>query len=189
MALRIVSEFNFKFLDLELCEVTSRRRGIGPVQASFKIPIPPSALATVIVVGIVVALILAVLLLPIYLLRIRVSGEEVAVSAPPMYSFSAKRGEVEEVFVADLSSRSDLKPSVRTWGTGLPGYCLGWFKLSNGAKAFCAISSDRAVVFKLRSGTYLIVTPSDVADFVSTLERLGWGCSLGLQEPFNAGGQ
>ena len=147
------------------------------MQASFEISIPPSALVTVIVVSIVVALILAILVLPIYLLRIRVSSEEVAVSAPPMYSFSAKRGEVEEVFVADLSSRSDLRPSVRTWGTGLPGYSLGWFKLSNGAKAFCAISSDRAVVFKLRNGAYLIVTPSDVANFVSTLEGLGWSCS------------
>jgi len=59
----------------------------------------------------------------------------------------------------------------------LPGYSLGWFELSKGAKASCAISSDRAVVFKLRSGAYLILTPSDVANFVSTLERLGWSCS------------
>jgi hypothetical protein len=147
------------------------------VQTSFEIPVPPSALIVVVVIGVVVALVLAILVLPIYLLKITLSSEEVTVSAPPMYGFSAKRGEVEEVFVADLSSRSDLRPTWRTWGTGLPGYSLGWFKLSNGAKAFCAISSDKAVVFKLKSGAYLIVTPSDVEGFVSTLERLGWSCS------------
>ncbi len=147
------------------------------MQASFEIPVPPSALITVAVIGAVAGLVLAVLVLPIYLLRITVSSDEITVSAPPMYSFSAKRGEVEEVFVADLSSRGDLRPTLRTWGTGLPGYSLGWFKLSNGAKAFCAISSDKAVVFKLRDGAYLIVTPSDVTGFVSTLEGLGWSYS------------
>jgi len=107
---------------------------------SFTVPIPHSALvATVIIIIIlivVVAVSLILVVLPMYLLRIEVFSGEVAVKAPPLYSFSAKRGEVEEVFVADLNLRSDLKPSRREWGHGLPGYSLGWFKLNNGAKAF-----------------------------------------------------
>jgi hypothetical protein len=145
---------------------------------SFTVPIPHSALvATVIIIIIlivVVAVSLILVVLPMYLLRIEVFSGEVAVKAPPLYSFSAKRGEVEEVFVADLNLRSDLKPSRREWGHGLPGYSLGWFKLNNGAKAFCAVSSDVAVVFKLRDNKYLLITPSNITGFTSTLRELGW---------------
>ena len=143
-------------------------------QINFTVPIPPSALITVIVFSIVIIAVLAILVLPIYLLRITVSSDEIVVKAPPIYRFSAKRKEVEEIFVADLNSRDDLKPRLRTWGTGLPGYALGWFKLGNDAKAFCAISSNTAVVFKLRNDTYLIVTPSNTTNFMQTLKMLGW---------------
>jgi len=145
------------------------------MQASFTIPTPQSVLVVIILIAIILIAVLTVLVLPIRLLKIEVSSEEIIVKAPPMYSFSAKRGEIEEVFVADLNSRSDLKPSLRTWGHGLPGYSLGWFKLKNGAKAFCAVSSDVAVVFKLRDGKYLLVTPRNLNDFISTLQVFGWG--------------
>jgi len=144
------------------------------MQASFAIPTPQSVLVVISLVAIILIAVLTVLVLPICLLKIEVSNEEIVVKAPPMYSFSAKRGEIEEVFVADLNLRSDLKPSLRTWGHGLPGYSLGWFKLKNGAKAFCALSSDVAVVFKLRDGKYLLVTPSNLNDFISTLQVFEW---------------
>lgn len=145
------------------------------MQASFTIPTPQSVLVVIVIIAIVLIAVLTILILPVCLLRIDVSSEEVVVKAPPMYSFSAKRGEVVEIFVADLNVRSDLKPNLRTWGHGLPGYSLGWFKLKNGAKAFCAISSDVAVVFKLSDGKYLLVTPSNLNDFISTLQEVfGW---------------
>jgi hypothetical protein len=144
------------------------------MQASFTVPTPQSVVIFTVIIAIVIIAVLIILVLPICLLRIEVSGEGVVVKAPPMYSFSAKLGDVEEVYVADLKMRSDLKPSLRTWGHGLPGYSLGWFKLKNGAKAFCAVSSDIAVVFKLRSGEYLLVTPSNITGFISTLQGLGW---------------
>ena len=144
------------------------------MQASFAIPTPQSVLVVISLIAIILIAVLTVLVLPICLLKIEVSNEEIVVKAPPMYSFSAKRGEIEEVFVADLNLRSDLKPSLRTWGHGLPGYSLGWFKLKNGAKAFCALSSDVAVVFKLRDGKYLLVTPSNLNDFISTLQVFEW---------------
>jgi hypothetical protein len=144
------------------------------MQVSFTVPTPQSVVIFTVIITIILIAVLIILVLPVCLLKIEVSSEEVVVKAPPMYSFSAKRGDVEEVYVADLNSRSDLKPSLRTWGHGLPGYSLGWFKLKNGAKAFCAVSSDIAVVFKLRSGEYLLVTPSNITDFISTLQGLGW---------------
>jgi hypothetical protein len=144
------------------------------MQVSFTVPTPQSVVIFTVIITIILIAVLIILVLPVCLLKIEVSSEEVVVKAPPMYSFSAKRGDVEEVYVADLNSRSDLKPSLRTWGHGLPGYSLGWFKLKNGAKAFCAVSSDIAVVFKLRSGEYLLVTPSNITGFISTLQGLGW---------------
>jgi hypothetical protein len=145
------------------------------MQVSFTVPTPQSVVIFTVIIAIVLLAVLIILVLPICLLRIEVSSEGVVVKAPPMYCFSVKRGDVEEVYVADLKSRSDLKPSLRTWGHGLPGYSLGWFKLKNGAKGFLAISSDVAVVFKLRSGEYLLITPSNITDFISTLKGLGWG--------------
>ena len=78
------------------------------------------------------------------------------------------------MFVVKLSERPKLKPSLRTFGAGLLGYSLGWFKLRNSAKAFCAVSSDSVVVFKLKSGEYLMVSPDRFDEFINTLKSLGW---------------
>ncbi len=46
-----------------------------------------------------------------------------------------------------VSSGSELMPTLRTFGTGLPGYSSGWFRLRNGEKALlshrCQSSSLR----------------------------------------------
>jgi hypothetical protein len=50
----------------------------------------------------------------------------------------------------DLDERSELKPLIRTWGTSLPGFSAGWFRLRNGEKAVCLLL-DRHRVSYLRS--------------------------------------
>lgn len=147
------------------------------MQVSFTIPVPLKVLTIFIVIIAVLMTILLLMLLPICLLKITISSNEIVVRAIPMYSFSARREDVEEVFIADLSLRKELKPVLRIWGHGLPGYALGWFRLGNGAKAFCAISSNTAVVFKLKDGSHLIVTPTNVTEFISALRELGWNIS------------
>jgi len=52
--------------------------------------------------------------------------------------------------VVDLNERSELRPFIRTWGTGLPGFAGGWFRLRNGEKAVCVVL-DRSRVSYLRS--------------------------------------
>lgn len=54
------------------------------------------------------------------------------------------------VSVANLNERTELKPWLRLWGTGLPGFAGGWFRLRNGEKAVCLIL-DRERVSYLRS--------------------------------------
>jgi hypothetical protein len=52
--------------------------------------------------------------------------------------------------VVDLDQRSELKPLLKTWGTSLPGFSGGRFRLRNGEKAVCLLL-DRNRVSYLRS--------------------------------------
>jgi len=52
--------------------------------------------------------------------------------------------------VVDLSERPELRPRWRTWGTSLPGFHSGWFRLRNGEKAVCLLLDRRRVSY-LRS--------------------------------------
>jgi len=52
--------------------------------------------------------------------------------------------------VVDLGARTDLKPWLRTMGTGLPGLAAGWFRLRNGERALCLLTSRERVAY-LRS--------------------------------------
>ncbi|MGA9333509.1 MAG: hypothetical protein WBV39_04460 [Rudaea sp.] len=52
--------------------------------------------------------------------------------------------------VVDLSERTELQPVFKLWGTGLPGFAGGWFRLRNGDKAVCLLL-DRQRVSWLRS--------------------------------------
>ena len=50
----------------------------------------------------------------------------------------------------DLNERRELRPMLRTWGTSLPGFSAGWFRLRNGEKAVCVLLDRRRVSY-LRS--------------------------------------
>jgi hypothetical protein len=52
--------------------------------------------------------------------------------------------------IVDLNERRELRPMLRTWGTSLPGFSAGWFRLRNGEKAVCMLL-DRHRVSYLRS--------------------------------------
>lgn len=52
--------------------------------------------------------------------------------------------------VVDLNERTDLKPVLKLWGTGLPGFAGGRFRLRNGESAVCLLL-DRNRVSYLRS--------------------------------------
>jgi hypothetical protein len=52
--------------------------------------------------------------------------------------------------VVNLGERADLKPVLKLWGTGLPGFAGGRFRLRNGETAVCLLL-DRDRVSYLRS--------------------------------------
>lgn len=55
--------------------------------------------------------------------------------------------DLESARVVNLDSGTDLRPTRRTNGVGLPGLGLGWFKLASGEKALAAITSRQRVVY------------------------------------------
>jgi hypothetical protein len=53
----------------------------------------------------------------------------------------------EDARVVNVDSSSNVRPTRRTNGLGLPGLGVGWFKLANGEKALVALSSRSRVVY------------------------------------------
>ncbi len=74
--------------------------------------------------------------------------------------------------ILDLHRKSELAPRHRTFGTGLPGYASGWFKLRNGEKALAYLSRRTDVVYLPTSDGYsLLLSVENPHSFLDTLER------------------
>jgi len=138
---------------------------------TFAVPPPPAAWALAALLAAVLGLIALILLSPA---QIRVTRDEIRVRAHLLLSEAVSRGEVEEVRVVDLREEASLKPVVRLFGTSLGEWRVGWFKLSNGSKAFMASLGEKVVALRRRDGTYLVLAPSDFEGFVEALAKYGW---------------
>jgi hypothetical protein len=66
--------------------------------------------------------------------------------------------------VVDLGEHTELRPVLRTWGIGMPGLASGWFRLRNGAKAFCILTGrERVTVLKADDGTWILLSLVDAS--------------------------
>jgi len=73
----------------------------------------------------------------------------------------------------DLAASRELRPSMRTWGTGLPGYQSGWFRLAGGEKALLYLTDRRKAVYVPTAlGYSLLLSPSDPEEFLAALRRM-----------------
>src|SRR5690606_39239401 len=54
---------------------------------------------------------------------------------------------VDEVRRVDFTTSPELTPRTRTWGTGLPGYQAGWFRLRSGEKALLFMTDRERAVY------------------------------------------
>jgi hypothetical protein len=81
---------------------------------------------------------------------------------------------VDRVEVLDLSRDRQYQPKWRTNGAGLPGYAAGWFKLRNGEKSLCFLTSRRSVVYvPTREGYSVMMSVERAADFTAALASAG----------------
>jgi len=141
----------------------------------FHLSIPLSAWIILLLILIVLFIIALIIFIPIITFSIRVNENTIKASSLFSYKITVRKEDVENIYVVDLSKHPELRPKIRTFGTGLPGLNLGWFKLANGSKAFLAITNNKqGVVIKLRDGTYVILSPKNIQEFINTLKQLGW---------------
>lgn len=76
----------------------------------------------------------------------------------------------------DLNATRDLRPTRRTWGTGVPGYQAGWFRLANGEKALLYVTDRSKLVYVPTAAGYaLLLSPANPDAFVLALRSLGAG--------------
>lgn len=70
----------------------------------------------------------------------------------------------------DWAKDPDLTPRTRTWGTGLPGYQAGWFRLESGEKALLYLTDrQRAVYIPTTRGHAVLLSPADPDAFLKAL--------------------
>jgi len=75
-----------------------------------------------------------------------------------------------EASAIDLNAQRDYAPRRRTFGTGLPGYLAGWFRLQNGEKALVFVTDrERVVRVPTTAGYSLLVSVSDPPAFLNAL--------------------
>jgi hypothetical protein len=69
-----------------------------------------------------------------------------------------------------LGAEPLLAPVRRTWGTGLPGYQAGWFRLRNGESALLYLTDrTKAVYVPTTAGYSLLLSPADPDAFLVSL--------------------
>ena len=77
---------------------------------------------------------------------------------------------VDDVRVANLRTEHDLRPASRRFGTGLPGYASGWFRLRNGERALISMTNqERVAVIPTTLGYTVMLTPQDPERLVEAL--------------------
>ncbi len=141
----------------------------------FHLSIPLSAWIVLLIILIILIIVALIIFIPILTFSIRVNEHTIKASSLFSYKITIRKEDVETIYVTDLSKHPELKPKIRTFGTGLPGLDLGWFTLENGSKAFLAlISNKEAIVIKLKDGTYIILSPQNIQNFINVLKQLGW---------------
>jgi len=79
---------------------------------------------------------------------------------------------ISDARILDLTTTTEYAPKRRTFGTGLPGYASGWFRLRNGEKALVYLTKrDKVVYLPTSDGYSLLLSVEDPQRFIQTLQR------------------
>lgn len=68
---------------------------------------------------------------------------------------------LESAAVLDLAASPEYIPRRRTFGTGIPGYASGWFRLRNGEKALAYLTRRDAVLYLPTSLGYSLLLSAE----------------------------
>jgi len=71
----------------------------------------------------------------------------------------------------DLKQQPELRPLLRTLGIGLPGFSGGWYRLRDGRKALCLVTTrDRVIVLEDETGLVYLLSLADPAPLRRALQ-------------------
>ncbi|MDH3199038.1 MAG: PH domain-containing protein [Candidatus Krumholzibacteria bacterium] len=84
--------------------------------------------------------------------------------------------DIDQAQRLDLRREPQYRARWRTFGTGLPGYSAGWFKLRNGEKALLFVTDSRRIVrIPTNQGYWLMVSPEQPEGFIESLRAAAAG--------------
>lgn len=140
-------------------------------------PVSPASakpLWVVVPVCLVLAFVLALMLYTAHSSRhsrVELSGEQLRLVGDlwgreiPLRSLDVARARV-----LDLGAAPQYRPARRTFGTGLPGYASGWFRLRNGEKALVYLTRQDAVAYVPTTDGYALLLSVETPErFVAAL--------------------
>lgn len=138
-------------------------------------PVGARPLWLLIPVGIVLVVVISVLAISV--LGARGAAFEVSASTlrvrGDLYGRTIPLGMLKpaEARRVDVTTAGELRPTVRMWGTGLPGYQSGWFRLANGERALVYLTDrSKAVHVPTAEGYSLLLSPDDPDGFLAALQ-------------------
>ncbi len=74
--------------------------------------------------------------------------------------------------IVDFAADPELTPRSRRFGTGLPGYAAGWFRLANGEKALVYVTTRDGVAYVPTTDGYsLLLSVERPEAFLAALQR------------------
>jgi PH (Pleckstrin Homology) domain-containing protein len=110
---------------------------------------------------------IAVLLFLAAHLRSRVEVSDVLRVLPrPYFRRDVARAAVRRARLVDWTLEPALRPTLRTFGTGVGRYLLGWFRLANGKKALVMTGRSRVLCIETDDVWYLL-GPDDLDAFAA----------------------
>lgn len=81
--------------------------------------------------------------------------------------------DLSKVRVVNLSESKPLQPKWRLFGTAVPGYLSGWYKLHDGRRALLFVTDQQHVVcVPWRDGRLLLVSVAEPERFLNCLRQL-----------------
>ncbi|KAF1709361.1 hypothetical protein CSC70_11175 [Pseudoxanthomonas kalamensis DSM 18571] len=80
---------------------------------------------------------------------------------------------LEQARILDLDEHVELKPMLKLFGAGLPGYRTGHYLLRNRSRAFCLLTDrSRVLVLPQRDGKYLLLSAEKPRELLDRLRDL-----------------
>jgi len=110
--------------------------------------------------------------------RIRVANGVLSVVAAGLFTHKVAVSELDldKARIVDLDEHAELRPGVRLWGMGLPGFSAGHHLLRNRARAFCLLTRrEKVLVLPRRDGRYLLLSPEQPRALLEHLAATGPG--------------